>query len=83
MPDTAAKRRSAARVSRKWSGCGQTPTATPDVAWRQNSGRGYSGISVNPPIVIGLIRPAVWTAEFPAGWTAQMPPANGWTAEFD
>lgn len=42
--DTAAKRRSAAHVARKWSGAGVTPDATPDGFWRQCVGRGYAGI---------------------------------------
>lgn len=46
MPiDTAAKRRSAAHVGRKWSGAGVTPDAAKPVAWRQQVGRGYSGVA--------------------------------------
>jgi len=53
MPLTnAAERRSAVALSYHYYGPGVTPDATPGVAWRQQSGHGYSGISVAAPVEV-------------------------------
>lgn len=49
--DTAEKRRSAAGVPLLPLGPGVMPNASQPVAWRQESGWGYSGIEVGAPVV--------------------------------
>lgn len=43
--DDAEKRRSVVNVGRKIGGPRVTPNATPDLEWRQQVGRSYSGIA--------------------------------------
>ncbi len=60
--DTAAKRRNVSGIAGVPLIPGVTPDASQDEAWRQESGWGYSGIPVEPPVVIGDTVPAVWLA---------------------
>ena len=53
--DTAAKRRAISGIYTGLVAVGVTPSAIPDAAWRQQAGWGYSGIAVNPPVVVSDI----------------------------
>lgn len=57
--DTAEKRKA---ISGIWfqSIPGVTPNAAKDAEWRQQSGRGYSGIAADPPSGVPDVGTALW-----------------------
>jgi hypothetical protein len=74
MPiDTPAKRRSAAGVPFLPLGPGVTPDGAKPVAWRQQSGWGYSGIPAGEAVVPATPAPATGT------WSYTPTAAGSWS----
>ena len=52
--DSAEKRRAVANIWWTYAGVGVTPNASKDVEWRQESGRGYPGITPAGAVEAGV-----------------------------